>query len=92
MKKKDYKNFLNGLVDRYAEVNSELADCIEAFLKGDSDYFSYLGKDGQPTRFIQARIPKTKIIVEYDTLTTELMYEDDAGYWRSCTDHEYSKN
>jgi len=75
-------SFIEKMQDAYAEKRSDVADNCENFLKG-SDALFY-----SESRYTYAMIPGTEIEVEYDSLTTLIMFSP-VREWKECIRHEY---
>ena len=86
-KKKAAKKFIRMLARAYEENRSDVSDYCYEFLEN----WDVPMEIKPEKRFIRAKIPGTRIMVEYDTLTTELEYLDESSMstWEQCTDHEY---
>ena len=78
------REFLLALRERIEEKRSDIADLIDCHIHGIP--FKW---DNIEHRYIQAKIPKTDIRVEYDTLTTELSYHRPLQQWEPCEQHKY---
>lgn len=69
-KKTQAKKFIKMLSRAYEENRSDVSDFCNEFLETWEVPLSITPEK----RFIKASIPNTKILVEYDTLTTEISY------------------
>jgi hypothetical protein len=83
---------LTKLADALAEKRSDISEIVDCIAKGNK----WSVKDIEH-RLIYAEIPLAKemakervvIRVEYDTLTTELSYENALGEWAQAENHKY---
>lgn len=76
--------FIRRMAESYAERRTDVADACNAFLETGKIVIE------PEARFVHAKIANVACL-EYDTLTTEISYEDANGTWHICDDHTYSE-
>ena len=71
------RNFIKWLADQYTERRSDVTDLcdVRAIIP---EY-----------RYVRAMIPNTDIEIEYDTLSTKIMYHRPLSQWKDCVHYEY---
>jgi hypothetical protein len=79
------KLFIGWLARQFEERRSDVTDVCDAFAKNREIPAGFEFEK----RFVKAKIPDTGIVVEYDTLTTEIAYSTDGGHFQQCVEHEY---
>jgi len=77
--------FIKKMQDEYSEKRSDVSDNCQNFLEGNDDLFY------SESRYTYAEIPGTTIAVEYDSLTTLIMFSE-VRAWRECANHEYKND
>lgn len=74
--------FIRRMAESYAERRTDVSDACNAFLETGKIVIE------PEARFVHAKIANVACL-EYDTLTTEISYEDANGTWHICDDHTY---
>lgn len=79
------REFIDWIADLYAEKRSDITEICDEFLRTGKKPV----KVKPECRFIRAMIPNTDIEIEYDTLSTKIMYHRPLSQWEDCVHHEY---
>ena len=79
------REFINWLADQYAGRRSDVTDLCEEYLRTGKKPVKAIPEH----RYVRAMIPESIYEVEYDTLTTEIMYHKPLCQWLPCEHHEY---
>lgn len=79
------RNFIKWLADQYAERRSDVTDLCEEYLRTGKKPVKAIPEH----RYVRAMIPDTDIEIEYDTLSTKIMYHRPLSQWKDCVHHEY---
>lgn len=82
------REFINWIAEQYAGKRTDVTELCDEFLRTGKKPV----KVKPECRFIQATIPNTDIEVEYDTLTTKLMYHRALSQWEDCAHYKYKED
>lgn len=79
------REFIEWIAEQYAGKRTDVTEICDEFLRTGKKPV----KVKPEYRFIQATIPNTDIEIEYDTLTTTIMYHRPQSNWKDCTHYKY---
>lgn len=79
------REFINWLADQYAGKRTDVTELCDEYLRTGKKPVEAMPE----CRFVRAMIPNTDIEIEYDTLSTKIMYHRPLSQWKDCVHYEY---